>query len=154
MTYGLENLTEDQKKIKELFEQYKKERLYLRNFSEGTLIGEMDIKIITLPSDKITDWDTFHSVFQEIFGFPGFYGCNMDAWIDCMGYLDEPDSGMSNVTVAKGGLVIIRVENPSELKKRCPEQYEALVECAAFVNYRCVNAGESPLLALMPIGYF
>jgi hypothetical protein len=37
MTYGLENLTEDQKKIKELFELYKKERRWLRNFSERTL---------------------------------------------------------------------------------------------------------------------
>src|SRR5215470_12177512 len=99
----------------------------------------MDIKIIKLPSDKITDWDTFHAVFQEVFGFPEFYGRNMDAWNDCMTYLDDPDSSMSSVTVAKGGLVVIRVENALALKKRCPEQYDALVECAAFVNHRRVD---------------
>jgi hypothetical protein len=113
----------------------------------------MDIKIIMLQSDKITDWDTFHAEFQERFGFPGFYGCNMNAWIDCMGYLDEPDSGMTSVTVAKGGLVVIRVENAPALKERCPEQFDDLLECAAFVNYRRVNVGESPILALMLIGH-
>ena len=96
----------------------------------------------------------FHAVFQEVFGFPEFYGRNMDAWNDCMTYLDDPDSGMSSVTVAKGGLVIIRVENASALKKRCPELYDALVECAAFVNYRRVDVGESPILALMLIGHY
>jgi Barstar (barnase inhibitor) len=114
----------------------------------------MDIKIIRLPSDKITDWDTFHAVFQEVFGFPEFYGRNMDAWNDCMTYLDDPDSGMSSATVAKGGLVVIRVENASAFKKRCPVQYDALVECAAFVNYRRVDVGESPILALMLIGHY
>jgi hypothetical protein len=71
-----------------------------------------------------------------------------------MTYLDDPDSGMSGVTVEKGGLVVIRVENASAFKKRCPEQYDALVECAAFVNYRRVDVGESPILALMLIGYY
>ena len=81
----------------------------------------------------------------------GNYGRNMNAWNDCMTYLDDPGSGMSSVTVEKGGLVVIRVENASSLKKRCPEQYDALVECAAFVNYRHVDVGEAPILALMPI---
>ncbi len=67
----------------------------------------MDIKIITLSSDKITDWDTFHAIFQEVFGFSGFYGRNVDAWNDCMTYRDDPDSGMSSVMVAKGRLVVI-----------------------------------------------
>jgi len=39
---------------------------------------------------------------------PGFYRRNMNAWNDCMTYLDDPDSGMSSVTVEKGGLVVIR----------------------------------------------
>jgi len=39
MTYSFENLTEflEKEKIEKLFERYKKERLYLRNFSEKTL---------------------------------------------------------------------------------------------------------------------
>lgn len=48
MTYGLQdfqNLAQSQGKgqIENLFEQYKKEMLYLRNFSERTLIGYQEI---------------------------------------------------------------------------------------------------------------
>ncbi|MDZ4753789.1 MAG: barstar family protein [Phycisphaerae bacterium] len=31
--------------------------------------------------------------FAETFGFPGFYGRNMNAWNDCMTFLDGPDAG-------------------------------------------------------------
>jgi RNAse (barnase) inhibitor barstar len=58
---------------------------------------EMRTTIIAIPADQITDWESFHSVFQAAFGFPDFYGRNMNAWIDCMSYLDEPPSGMTNV---------------------------------------------------------
>jgi len=34
------------------------------------------------------------------------------------------------------------------LKKECPEQYDAVVECAAFVNWRRAEAGDEPVLAL------
>ena len=40
--------------------------------------------LITIPFDRITDWESFHHVFKQTLGFPGFYGRNMDAWIDCM----------------------------------------------------------------------
>lgn len=69
-----------------------------------------------------------------------------------MTYLDDSKSGMSSITVAKEGLVILKVENAAAFKKRCLEQYEALLECSAFVNYRRVEVGESPILALMLVG--
>ena len=114
----------------------------------------MDIKIITLPSDKIISWGTFHTVFQDTFGFPSFYGRNINAWIDCMTYIDDADSGMSNVTVAKGGMVVIKVGNSGAFAKRCSEQYKALIECTAFVNHRRVEVGELPILTLMLIGLY
>jgi RNAse (barnase) inhibitor barstar len=33
----------------------------------------------TIEIKKITDWDSFHSVFVGAMGFPGFSGRNMDA---------------------------------------------------------------------------
>jgi hypothetical protein len=114
----------------------------------------MDIKIITLPTDKIADWDTFHTVFRDMFGFPNFYGRNMNAWIDCMTYLDDPGSGMSNIVVANGGLVVIKVDEAAAFAAQCPEQYTALLESAAFVNHRRVKLGEPPILALMLIGHY
>ncbi|TAL30596.1 MAG: barnase inhibitor [Alphaproteobacteria bacterium] len=112
----------------------------------------MDVKVITLPTDQITDWNSFHSVCKDVFGFPDFYGRNMNAWIDCMTSVDCAEDGMTTVNVADGGLLVIRVDNAAEFKKRCPEEHEALIECAAFVNYRRIDVKGQPVLALMLIG--
>ena len=41
---------------------------------------------------------------------------------------------------------------PFAFKKRCPEQYDALVECSAFVNFRRTQIGKTPVIALLPNG--
>ena len=53
--------------------------------------------IVRIDASRITSWDTFHDVFAKDFGFPDFYGRNMDAWIDCMTCLDDPESCMTTV---------------------------------------------------------
>ena len=114
----------------------------------------MQTTIISIPTDQITDWDSFHVAFQAALGFPGFYGRNMDAWIDCMTCVDDPPSGMSTACVAPGELMTLRIDNAAQFRRRCPEQYDALIECAAFVNYRRMERGGTPVLALLLIGYF
>lgn len=47
--------------------------------------------IVRIDARRIVDLDSFHDVFAEAFGFFGGYGRNMDAWIDCMSSLDDPD---------------------------------------------------------------
>jgi hypothetical protein len=111
----------------------------------------MDTKVIAWPTERTRNWETFHDVCAETFGFPDYYGRNMNAWIDCMTYLDEPDT---RVSVAKGGLVVIRVEEAEKFASRCPEQHAALLEYTAFVNHRRVEAGEPPILALMLVGHY
>ena len=37
-----------------------------------------------LNGELFTDWESFHTVSAEVFGFPEFYGRNMNAWIDCL----------------------------------------------------------------------
>jgi hypothetical protein len=113
----------------------------------------MEVKLLILETQQITDWDSFHSTFKEVFGFPNFYGANMDAWIDCLTDLDV-ETGMTEVTVATGGQIILKINDAGDFYRRCPEQYEALLECTAFVNYRRVEVGDLPILALMPIGFF
>jgi RNAse (barnase) inhibitor barstar len=114
----------------------------------------MQTLVIAIPTDRITDWDSFHEVFQSAFGFPDFYGRNMDAWIDCMSDLDEPRSELTRVKARPGELVALRIDDASDLRRRCPDQYTALIECSAFVNYRQVEGGRQPLLALMLVGRF
>ena len=50
--------------------------------------------------------------------------------------------------VEPGDLVCISLESAADFKMRCPEQYHAFVECAAFVNWRRIEIGEPPILVL------
>ncbi len=109
----------------------------------------MDPLVVKIPVEKITDWSSFHGVFQETFGFPVFYGRNMNAWIDCLTSVDSPGDGMSAVTVKPGQLLVLEIAEPFEFKGRCPEQYDALLECSAFINFRRAEIGGTPVVALL-----
>jgi hypothetical protein len=104
--------------------------------------------MIRIDASKIYDWESFHSVFAEAFGFPSFYGRNMDAWIDCMSYLDDPDAEMTSVHVRSGDTLTLFVEHAKGFKSRCPEQFLTLLECSGIVNSRCVKHKTPALLAL------
>ena len=104
--------------------------------------------IVKLDCDRITDWASFHDVCRETFGFPDFYGANMDAWIDCMTYVDDPDDSMTKVHAPPGGVLVLELVNAKSFADRCPEEYAALIECSAFVNWRRIKMNEEPVLAI------
>ena len=108
----------------------------------------MGFVTVTIDTAAIHDWSTFHDTFLKSFGFPEFYGRNMDAWIDCMTNLDDPESGMTTVHAPSGGIVVLQLEDAADFMHRCPEQYAVVVECSAFVNWRRMERGEPPVLAL------
>ena len=62
--------------------------------------------------------------------------------------LDAPKEGMSSVHVANGDILVLCISGARDLKKRCPEIYDALVECSAFVNYRRIETGGQAILTL------
>ena len=95
----------------------------------------------------ISDWQSFHEESRGAFGFPHFYGMNMNAWIDCLTYLDEGD-GMSRFHLGEGELLEIEVSDSQSFRSRLPEIHDALVECSSFVNARKVEAAKRPLLSL------
>jgi hypothetical protein len=104
--------------------------------------------VVDIDTTRIRDWDSFHAVFAETLGFPDLYGRNMDAWIDCMTCLNDPDTGMTRLHVPVGSIVTLKLHGITEFAARCPEQYEALIECASFVNWRLIESGHEPVLAL------
>lgn len=113
----------------------------------------MNTTIIDVPVKRIVDWTTFHDVFAEALGFPAFYGRNMDAWIDCMTCADDPDAGMIRITVQPGQLMTLKIDDAADFARRCPKQFNALIECTAFVNFRRVETGGAPVLSLLLSGY-
>lgn len=96
------------------------------------------------------DWSTFHDVFSEALGFPEYDGRNMDAWIDCLTHSDDPDAGMlsSGAVAGDGDVLTLQIDSAKSFAKRCPDQYGALIECAAFVNWRRIETNERAILAL------
>ena len=104
-------------------------------------------RVVAVNAARITDWGSFHAVFAEAFGFPGWYGRNMNAWTDLMTCLDE-DSATTSVFVAPGEIVTIDLKLGRDLHQRLPEIYDALIECIAFVNWRRIEAGGTAYLCL------
>lgn len=129
------------------------ERQPQQPFGTGSRCGVLNVmRTVAIPVGKIADWPSFHDIFQCELGFPDYYGRNMDARIDCMTSLDAPLDGVSTVTVEPGERLALKIDGPFEFRRRCPEQYEALIECTTVVNYRRIEIGEPPVLALLPVG--
>lgn len=106
------------------------------------------MRTVRLQTKSITDWESFHNVFAGTMGFPSFYGCNMNAWIDCMSNLDDPDSGMTTVAVTTGEIIQLEVADTIDFQKRLPEIFQTFIECTTFVNWRRAEEGEKPILSL------
>ena len=72
----------------------------------------------------------------------------MDAWIDCMTSLDSPEDEMTKVHTEKGNVLTLQLDNVNVFAKSFPEQYDAIIECSSFVNYRRIEQGDEPILVL------
>ena len=103
---------------------------------------------VRLNTESVRDWESFHSTCKEAFGFPDFYGMNMNAWIDCLSYLDE-DERMTRFNLSEGEMLHVELIGTKDFNARLPEIFDALVKCTAFVNGRYVERGKSPLLSFV-----
>jgi RNAse (barnase) inhibitor barstar len=97
---------------------------------------------------KVGDRDSFHAAFASAFGFPNWYGRNMDAWIDCMTNLDDPGRKLSRVLVTPGEVVTLQLDHVKDFSTRLPDLYASIIEGAAFVNWRRLDKGRPSILAL------
>jgi RNAse (barnase) inhibitor barstar len=104
--------------------------------------------VVRIDTRRIVDWDSFHDVFAAEFGFPSFYGRNVNAWIDCMTDLDDVDGAMTSVHAPAGAVVTLELANVREFRQQSRELYDAIIESAAFVNWRRIELGQSAVLAL------
>jgi hypothetical protein len=105
--------------------------------------------VVTLSTEHITDWETFHAECARVFGFPQFYGRNMNAWIDCLSYLHDND-GMCRVVLAPDDHILsVRVRNFKQFSARLPDICDALLTYTASVNWRYSESGEYTRIALI-----
>jgi RNAse (barnase) inhibitor barstar len=91
--------------------------------------------IVEFHGATLRDIASFHSICCHIFGFPDFYGMNMNAWIDCLTYLDD-DDGMSNVVLPPGEHLTIVLHDSDLVRKNAPDVLDALIVGCTAVNQR------------------
>lgn len=103
---------------------------------------------VKLDGALLTDWDAFHAVSQQVFGFPPFYSKTISAWIDCLSYLRD-DDGMSSIRLASGEVLTIAVSESDALRVRFPELVDELQFCVAMINERYEDYGEIAALKLV-----
>lgn len=104
--------------------------------------------VVRLDGEGINDWASFHDVCRTEFGFPDFYGCNMDAWVDCLSYLRDDDS-MCKFRLAPDEVLHIEIVHANTLRARAPEILDEVEFCIAAINDRYADYGEKPALELI-----
>ena len=103
---------------------------------------------VKLNGEQLTDWDAFHTLSQQTFGFPAFYGRNISAWIDCLSYLRD-DESMSGIRLAEDEVLTIALSHSALVQQRFPELLEELQFCVAMINEHYDDYGEKPALQLL-----
>jgi Barstar (barnase inhibitor) len=102
------------------------------------------VVIVDVPTSKIHDWKSFHDVFAAALGFAGYYGRNLDAFLDILEAPQAPDVGAD---VPEGGVLVLRLDEAGEdFRSRSPEQYDFLVETAASLSDGAARIGEPGFL--------
>lgn len=103
---------------------------------------------VRLDGHHIGNWAAFHDTCRSAFGFPDFYGRNMNAWIDCLSDLRD-QGGMSSFVLGADDVLQIEVLHSDALRRQAPGILAALEDCTAEVNERYAENGEKPALALL-----
>jgi hypothetical protein len=106
------------------------------------------VALTQLNGAAIHDWDSFHDQCAAAFGFPAFYGRNMDAWIDCLSSVRDGD-GMSRFAIGPRETLVVEVLDTESFSRHSPEILKEFVECTGFVNRRYATAEEMPPLLVL-----
>ena len=104
--------------------------------------------IIRIDARRLTDAAGLHAAMSEAFGFPASYGKNLDALVDCLTSLDNPKAALSRVQVFPGQVVLLVLDHIDGKNKPQAAQVKSLVDAIAFVNWRRMETGQPPVLAV------
>jgi hypothetical protein len=97
----------------------------------------------------VKDWPSFHAESVRAFGFPQFYGHNMDAWIDCLSYLADGD-GMSAFHLGEDEMLTVALLGFERFSQEHSDICSAFLECIACANGRYTVAGGIARIAVVP----
>ena len=85
-------------------------------------------KIVEIDLTSIKDMKEVHVFLQDKFGFPHFYGKNVNALIDCWSSLRFPEDEMCNFTINSEEVLILRIKGFSSASQSIINQLTIAVE--------------------------
>ena len=103
--------------------------------------------VVRIDSREIKDWASFHSTCKEAFGFPSFYGMNLNAFVDCLTYIDEGD-GMSSISLSHGENLTIEMLASDDFRRRLPEVFDGFIDSIHAINQRFIDDGKTKRIDL------
>jgi hypothetical protein len=106
------------------------------------------VRIVRLDTTGIVDESSFHRTFKDLFGFPEYYGANMDAWIELMSELDDP-SYEAGLKLEFGETLTLEVYDTEGFASRTPDIFRKFVLCTSFVNQEYVRRVGVPIVSLV-----
>jgi hypothetical protein len=106
----------------------------------------MNSKTIKIDFLEIKTHEDFHNKLSKIFGFPEFYGKNINALIDCLSSLRYPEDEMSETILKKNESLILDVRNINLLKNDILKELLIAIEA---VNKRERNRKRLPSIYLL-----
>lgn len=86
-----------------------------------------------------------HKILIIAFGFPDFYGKNVNALIDCWSSLRFPEDEMTGFTIAKDEQIMLRVKDLSGMTQLIMNHFLYSVES---VNELSFDRRGTPLIVL------
>ena len=104
--------------------------------------------VIRVDARRLTDKASLYAALDELFGFPADSGKNLDAIIDLLTYLDAPQTRSSRLQVLPGQIILLVLEHMEGHNKHTEVQIAALLDVIAFVNWRRLEKGQTPILAV------
>lgn len=101
---------------------------------------------IELDFSEVNNLDTMHEVLKKAFGFPDFYGKNVNALIDCWTSLRYPEDGMTQIHIGADEMLTIKIVSFPFDKHTMLNHFFIAVQA---VNLRYTNRGEKAVISMI-----
>ncbi|ASM02270.1 hypothetical protein BMF90_18065 [Serratia sp. OLHL2] len=95
---------------------------------------------------KIKTLDDFYTELSGLFGFPDFFGRNINALIDCFFSLRYPQDEMTKIHVAASEYLLMELHHFSLASE---EIKETLIFTIENVSLKCKEKGQEPSIVLL-----
>ena len=103
-------------------------------------------KIVKIDFSKIKTLDDFYTELSNLFGFPDFFGRNINALIDCFFSLRYPQDEMTKIHISASEYLLLELHHFSSASE---EIREILIIAIENVSLKCKEKDQNPSIMLL-----